>query len=220
MAEAHEHEGEDSRLLHRTLFFTDAVFAIVLTLLVLELKPPEARTPAEAIAGLAALTEHFVAFVMSFALVAVFWIAHMNTLRRLQQFDWMVAIVNLVFLLPICLLPFSSSLLGVAKFGFVAWRFYSWNLIATSLAMVALALVVTRDESLLSGGIAPRERAYRAVRAAAPGVAFAASLVLLEAGQTALARWALVLIFLQFLLAERFLKHRPKPPEPESAEAS
>ena len=86
--------------------------------------------------------------------------------------------------------------------------------------MVALALVVTRDEGRLTGGIAPKERAYRAVRAAAPGVAFAASLVLMENGQMLLARLALVLIFVQFLLAERFLKHRPKPAAAEPAEIS
>jgi uncharacterized membrane protein len=221
MTDEDDHESVNSRLLHRMLFFSDAVFAIVLTLLVLELRPPEAHSPAEAVAGLAGLAEHFVAFVTSFALVSVFWIAHMSTLRRLHRFDWPVAVTNLVVLAPICLLPFASSLLGAAKFGLVAWRFYSWNLIATSVAVVALVLAVNRGGGRLVGGNPPGEQVYRALRAAAPGVGFAVSLVCLEAGLIALARLAVLLIPLQILLADRFAnparKRVAKAPEPEEA---
>ena len=216
MADEDDHESVNSRLLHRLLFFSDAVFAIVLTLLVLELRPPEAQTPAEAIRGLAALTEHFIAFVMSFALVGVFWVAHMSTLRRLHRFDWPLAVMNLVFLLPICLLPFASSLIGSAKFGLVAWRFYCWNLIGTSIAMIALLLVATRAGGRLVGGVTPRERFYRAVRASAPGVGFTISLLLLETGNLWAARLAVLLIPVQLVLASRFLK--PPAPVAEAAE--
>ena len=56
------HENLDERLLHRMLFFSDAVFAIVLTLLVLELKPPEGGSVAEQARALAALTPRLFAF--------------------------------------------------------------------------------------------------------------------------------------------------------------
>lgn len=212
-------DAEDDRLLHRLLFFTDAVFAIVLTLLVLELRLPEASSGAELVRGLTEMVNHFIAFVMSFGLVSVFWLAHMNTVRRLAHFDWPTTIANLAFLLPVCLLPFASSLVGEARFGMVAWRFYCWNLIGTSAAMVALTLVVNRGQGHLVGGLAPRERVYRALRAASPGLAFAISLAGQQLGFDALAHFAPLLIPVIFLVAERFVKHRPVPiaePAPEA----
>jgi uncharacterized membrane protein len=209
--------GEDDRLLHRLLFFTDAVFAIVLTLLVLELRPPQVESAGELGRALAEMVNHFIAFLMSFALVSIFWLAHMNTVRRLSRFDWPTAIANLVFLLPVCLLPFASSLVGEARFGMVAWRFYCWNMIATSAAMVALTLVVNRGQGHAVGGLVPRDRLYRALRAASPGIAFAISLVAIEYQQRAISMYAPLLILVQFLLAERFVKPRPPKPVAEPA---
>jgi uncharacterized membrane protein len=207
--------GEDERL----LFFTDAVFAIVLTLLVLELRPPHAESAAELVRGLAEMVNHFIAFLMSFALVSVFWLAHMNTVRRLAHFDWPTAITNLAFLLPVCLLPFASSLVGEARFGMVAWRFYCWNLIGTSAAMIALTLVVNRGQGRLVGGLPPRERLYRLLRAASPGVAFAVSLLAIQYEQRTIGLLAPLLILVQFVIAERFVKGRPakRPAAPEAA---
>jgi uncharacterized membrane protein len=217
--------GEDDRLLHRLLFFTDAVFAIVLTLLVLELRPPEAKNAAELIHGLAEMINHFIAFMTSFALVSVFWLAHMNTMRRLSHFDWPTAIANLAFLLPVCLLPFASSLVGEARFGMVAWRFYCWTLIGASAAMMALTLVVHRGKGHLVGGVTPRERLYRVLRAASPGIAFAVSLVATEYQLRVLGLLSPLLIPVQFLIAERFVKPRPGPkpgddPTPDAAAES
>lgn len=215
MPEPGEIDHEDDRLLHRMLFFSDAVFAIVLTLLALELKPPHARDSVELARALVEMIGHFISFGISFALVAVFWVAHMNTLRRLSRFDWPTAWANLTFLLPVCLLPFASSLLGEAEFGTLAWRYYSWNLVISSLAMLALILVTTRDGGRLVGGLTSRERVYRAVRATSPGVAFAVSLIAVETGQLEIARFSPLLIPVQFLLAELFLKARPAKPAPD-----
>src|SRR5205809_1973061 len=90
-----KHETLEERMLHRALFFTDAVFAIVLTLLVLDLKPPLGVT---ATRGLTEMAGHLASFALSFTIISIFWLAHMNTTRRLIHFDWPVAIANLVFL--------------------------------------------------------------------------------------------------------------------------
>ena len=91
---AAEAESQDQPLLERLLLFSDAVFAIVLTILVLELRPPEAQTAAELKAGLMALTPNFVAFAMTFVVISIFWAAQMNTLRP-AQFAW--ALILLLF---------------------------------------------------------------------------------------------------------------------------
>ena len=84
MAEQHALErAPEMRMVDRMLFFSDAVFAIVLTLLVLELRPPEASDDAGLAIALKALSPKFFAFAASFALVSIFWTAHMAITRRL-----------------------------------------------------------------------------------------------------------------------------------------
>jgi uncharacterized membrane protein len=208
-------QAADDRLLHRLLFFTDAVFAIVLTLLVLELRPPEAHQAATMGDALAGMGDHFTSFGMSFALVAVFWAAHMNTLRRLSHFDWPTAWANFALLAPVCLMPFASSLLGEGRFGPGAWGVYAWVMIAASAANMVLWLTASRQGGRLMGGISGRERFYRAFRAAAPGLAFAIGLAALQVEQLRIAQFCWLMIPPLFLLAEWFVKPRaPKAPSP------
>lgn len=210
-------QAADDRLLHRLLFFTDAVFAIVLTLLVLELRPPETHGASSFATALAGMSNHFVSFGMSFALVAIYWAAHMSTLRRLAHFDWPTAWANIVFLAPVCLTPFASSLLGEGRFGALAWMFYAYVLIATSAANLILWLVVSRGGGRLMGGISGRERAYRALRAATPGLTFSGSLLALHFNQLRIAQFCWLLIPMILLLVERLV--RPRPAGAPSADA-
>jgi uncharacterized membrane protein len=167
-----EHEA-GARLLHRMVFFSDAVFAIVMTLLVLDLRPPPATSEAALRDGLIALAPTFGAFLMSFALTGVFWLAHMATVRRLVRFDPMVAVVNLLFLLVVTLMPFVSRLLGENFMSPVIWQVYCGALVAASITNVLLVLAVHRDGGRLVGGVSDRERIARVVPATAPGAAFA-----------------------------------------------
>jgi uncharacterized membrane protein len=199
-------EGLEARLLHRLLFFTDAVFAIALTLLVLELRPPQHGAAAQGAAGLQAMNGHLAAFAMSFALIAIFWAAHMNTTRRLVRFDWLSVLANVAFLFPVCLIPFVSAWLGGALDSAFAWTLYASVLVATSLGNVLLILVSSRDRGRLVGGITPRERLYYVSRASSPGLAFLLTLLLLGAGQLAWARFCFLLIPAFLLLEARFLR--------------
>ena len=207
-------EGEDDRLLHRMLFFTDAVFAIVLTLLALELKAPEAHDAAGLWRGLETMSGRFVAFGLSFAVVGIFWTAHMSTLRRLSRFDWPTAWVNLAFLAPICLMPFASALVGQAEFGSEAWQLYCQDLVLVSAANVALVLTSTRGGGRLTGGVSASDRTHRAIRAAAPGVAFSAGYLATRAGWIHLAQFCWLLIPVVFLLSRLALARHAKPAPP------
>jgi uncharacterized membrane protein len=205
-------ETLEHRLLHRLVFFTDAVFAIVMTLLVLELKPPEgAEHP-----HLPLLAGPFFAFALSFAIAGVFWIAHMATTRALRRFDWPTAIANLAFLLPICLIPFVSAWVGRAVTTNTAWGAYSLVLIGCSLTNAVLVLVQTRDGGRLMGGVTPRERVYRLGRALSPGLAWLIGLTGALAGEprVAMGCWILIPVFIR--LCTWFLK--PKPAKAAAAE--
>jgi uncharacterized membrane protein len=204
MSEQHDHL--DKRRLDRMLFFTDAVFAIVLTLLVLELKPPAGAAPA---AALAALAGPFLAFVLSFGIVGIFWVAHLATTQRLLRFDWAVTIVNLIFLLPICLVPFVSAWVGGALMGTDGWALYDLVMIACSAGNAALVFTQTRGGGrLMAGGVTVRERVYRMGRAVSPGLSFGVGLFGTLTGQVRFSQFAWVLIPIFLAACRLFL--RPK----------
>ena len=208
MSGQHDHNDHlEKRRLDRMLFFSDAVFAIALTLLVLELKPPHGATDAEHLAGFAALSGPLFAFVLSFTIVGIFWIAHMATTQRLLRFDWPVTIVNLVFLLPLCLIPFVSAWIGEALMGQAGWIAYDLVMIGCSVCNAILVFVQTRDGGrLMAGGVTPRERIYRLGRAASPGLSFAVGLAGVLAGRVGYSQFAWLLIPVFLLVFRWFLK--------------
>jgi uncharacterized membrane protein len=206
------HETVDERLLNRVIFFTDAVFAIVLTLMVLDLKPPPFRSPLGNGDAMRSMASHFFAMVMSFFVIGVFWIAHLATTRRMRHFDWPSAVANLVFMFPVCLLPFATAWWGQDLSAPFPWGMYCATMLACSLANLALVITVSRDGGRLMGGVTPRERLYRVMRAASPGVAFGLGLVLMSFHQLSFAQFCWVLIPVQIFVYERTLKPKALKP--------
>jgi Endosomal/lysosomal potassium channel TMEM175 len=206
-------KGPDGRMVDRMLFFSDAVFAIVLTLLVIELHPPHVA-PGDA--GFAAEARkailQIVFFAMSFGLVAIFWAAHMQVTRRLAVFDWPMAWANLVLLFPIALMPFASAGLMVQGINVFSWQVYCAVLVAASLAQTGLWLVASRGGGRFMGGVHWKEWAFRTLRGLSPGIAFAAGYAGASLGRLDLAIWCWVLIFPLVLMAGALFGGRhPKP---------
>ncbi|HVY83905.1 MAG TPA: TMEM175 family protein [Caulobacterales bacterium] len=205
--------GADARLADRMLFFTDAVFAIVLTLLALELRPPEAaiRDEAALLQGIADQARYFASFAISFALGAAFWLAHLRTSRLIRVFDWPTAIVNLVHLLTVALLPFAAALLGQHIYSAVAFSGYGVVIVLVSFTGALFWLTATRGKGRIVGGISTRQRIAGAIRAGAIGVAFVVGLVLIHYGEVMLARFCWVLIFPLLLIARLIGGKQPRP---------
>src|SRR2546427_490767 len=92
--------GIDGRRTHRP---SDGVFAIALTLLVLDLRlPPLAGHWASALGqALAADAPRFVAFVISFEVIGIFWLAHLRLFSVIARYDRGLAFINLLFLMSI-----------------------------------------------------------------------------------------------------------------------
>lgn len=200
----------DHRMIERLLFFSDAVIAIVVTLLVLELRPPEVHGIGELAAALQALTPKFVAFAGTFAIVIVFWAAHLAITRRLRVFDWAVIWVNALFLFAVATLPFASALIG--EYGSVgaAWQVYCVALMAASFSQALLVLVSTRGGGRLVDGVTGREIVWRFLRAVSPGAAFTVGLVLSLQGSGQLAALCWTLIPPLLLVAGLFQPPKPK----------
>lgn len=95
--------------------FTDGVFAIIITLLVLELKVPHVELPVTVdslLEALAHLAPKFIAWVISFAIVGVIWVNHHRIFHSLKFIDHNFFWLNLNLLLWTSFIPFPTALVG------------------------------------------------------------------------------------------------------------
>jgi uncharacterized membrane protein len=100
---------------HRVDALSDGVFAIVMTLLVLELKIPDLpRAAGVAEIGKALVHEGpvFFSFVITFMFASLFWYLHHVLLNFVREFKPRLVVLNLAFLMFVALLPFSVGMLG------------------------------------------------------------------------------------------------------------
>ncbi|MDH6180276.1 putative membrane protein [Microbacteriaceae bacterium SG_E_30_P1] len=95
----------------RMVFFSDAVFAIAMTLLVIDLAVPEDRhgTAGEVLLN---LWPNFLAYVLSFTIIAINWLGHYRRFRVIKTHDSRLMLLNLTLLFFVALLPFPTSLLS------------------------------------------------------------------------------------------------------------
>lgn len=100
---------KEAQHLHRLILFSDAVFAIAITLLAIEIHPPEHW---HGVADLFAQMQHkLMAYAVSFAVVGIYWISHRRTYSRLRRADGALDVLNLVMLGLLALLPLATELL-------------------------------------------------------------------------------------------------------------
>jgi uncharacterized membrane protein len=96
----------------RTEAFSDGVIAIAITLLVLDIKVPEPGTHGRLGQALADQWPSYAAYVVSFVTIGIIWINHHATLHRVRRIDQGLLVLNLLLLLTIGVLPFTTSLMA------------------------------------------------------------------------------------------------------------
>lgn len=106
----HFSDDEDRRYISdRLVFFSDAVIAIAMTLLALELPVPQGRTNAEVWHSFASMLHaQYLNFVISFVVIGVFWMAHHQFFRKIHAVDATTRRLNLIWLLLIVVVPFAT----------------------------------------------------------------------------------------------------------------
>jgi uncharacterized membrane protein len=138
---AFDHHDRTEFQLERLILFTDAVFAIAITLLAIEIKIPEFEgrpTDAEVWKRIIWLTPKFVGFLVGFAVIAIYWTAHHRIFRFVRSYDQKLLWLNILFLLFIVLMPFSSGLFSSYPTVKAPFTIYALNIIFTALAQISV----------------------------------------------------------------------------------
>jgi uncharacterized membrane protein len=103
---------ERGRDLDRVVFFSDAVFAIAMTLLALTLQLPAHTTDAGVAHALGKALPSIYTYALSFAVVAVYWLVHHRMFRHIDRIDGTLLVLNLCLLGSVAFVPFPTSVLG------------------------------------------------------------------------------------------------------------
>jgi uncharacterized membrane protein len=98
--------------LERLILFSDAVFAIAITLLVIEIKIPELHenvSDRALLQSLAHLIPKFIGFIVSFMMIGLYWTVHHRMFGFVTSYSPKLLVLNLVFLFFVALMPFSTG---------------------------------------------------------------------------------------------------------------
>ena len=145
-------EGTDRHALPLDRFnaFSDGVFAIAITLLVLEITVPREGVPLWH--ALSAQWPEFLGYYISFAFIGGIWITHSGVTKYMRRGDTVVYTLNLVLLLLVGLLPFATSLMVTHLTGAdaqLAALLYGVDLLLASLVLSLLIIYLAREPALL-----------------------------------------------------------------------
>jgi uncharacterized membrane protein len=138
--------------------FSDGVFAIAITLLVLELHVPEGGD--DLLRELGAQWAHYLGYFVSFAFIGGVWMGHSNLTRFVKATDQVMMGLNLVLLLFVSLLPFTTSLFAthLGEGGqHVAVVIFGLNLTLASLMVSVMFRYAASTEGVASDDAADRE---------------------------------------------------------------
>jgi uncharacterized membrane protein len=177
----------------RVLTLSDGVFAIVLTLLVLEIQVPDLAQGQTLRDALQEVRPSFIAFLISFVVVAIAWAGHRDLFALIRRTNRMLVWLNILYLLPLSILPFGASLIARYDEEPVALEMYGILLVAITLTRLAMWWYATGRSHLLVAPVSERFRRDAFVIAAVPGVAYALAFAIAdEAPRASLAIYAAV----------------------------
>jgi len=132
--------------LERIIFFSDAVFAIIITIMVLDVKLPDVvkySTESEAKSAFLQVLPKLTAFIVTFFVVGRFWMRHLRIFSYLKDYNAPLVFINLLFLLSVSLYPFALSFIfNGGRLMQYTWVVYTY---------ISIINFTTFTETLLTG---------------------------------------------------------------------
>jgi uncharacterized membrane protein len=197
-------EQTDELGLERIVFFSDAVFAIAITLLALEIRLPESETvltDSQLLQQLGGMWQRYLGYFLSFMVIGVFWMAHHRKFRLIKRYDNRLMLLNIVLLMVIAFIPFPTSLISEYP-GSVPTSVYAGTMIVGELLFLFIWWYASYNNRLIDPHLDARQRRRQFVGPIATGVVFLASIGVAFLDPT-LAKFSWILIMPVSLYANR-----------------
>jgi len=194
--------------------FSDGVFAVAITLLVLDITLAHHAGRGRLWAELGELKYHYAAYAISFLTIGIMWVSHHHLMTKLATVDHALLYRNLALLAVICFIPFPTSVLSEYVHGQggsnmrAAVSLYGITLTALSVAFLALWVHVYRSPEIRSAGVTQSDVRADTLRA---GVSFVLDVV--ATALTPVAPWVSLGIFTALVIVYAVARPRARPPE-------
>lgn len=197
-------EFEDGRDLDRVVFFSDAVFAISMTILALTLSLPAGTTDAEVTKALDNAIPSIFTYALSFAVIAIYWLAHHRMFRYIRRLDATLLVLNLAALGAVAFVPFPTSVLGDHGSTTAAVVFYAATMGVLGGLVSAFWIYASHDRRFIKATTPPLFVKHALWRAITIPAVFVASIPIAFADPHAAEWFWLMIVVVRLLLRRQY----------------
>lgn len=159
--------------LERLVFFSDAVFAIAITLLALEIRLPsteELFTDNQLLLTLMAIWPKYLSFAVSFLVIGVFWMGHHRKFRFIRRYDANLLLLNILLLMGVAFIPFPTSVISEYS-NRAATIFYAAVMVVVGLLNAGVWVYASHRNRLIDPDFTTQHRRRETMRAmVVPGI--------------------------------------------------
>ena len=126
----------------RLTAFTDGVLAVIITIMVLELRPP----PGAGFQQLLALWPGYLSYVLSFIYIAIYWNNHHHFFQLVKRVDGAILWANMHLLFWLSIVPFATAWMGEHLFAAAPTALYGFALLGSAVAWYLMQTVIIRRQ--------------------------------------------------------------------------
>ena len=145
-------ESESGKDRDRIVNLSDGVFAIAITLLILDIRVPdipEKMVASQLPGALVSLWPNYLGYFLSFVGISVFWVVHHSIFRSIRAYDRALLYLNFLFLMVVAFVPFPTSLLGEYGDHQLPVAIYAATLAVGRLLLTAMHWYSVRNDRLV-----------------------------------------------------------------------
>ncbi|MGA2934311.1 MAG: TMEM175 family protein [Methanomicrobiales archaeon] len=191
----------------RLMSFSDGIFTIAITLLILEIRLPEipsAEIDARFLESMVAISPKILGLILSFFIIAMYWLSYHRIFHFIREIDRILVQWNTLFLFCIVFMPFPTYLLGLYGDHYTIVIFYAANIAVSSAILSRMWIHASKGHHLIDPDLDDDFIRYLSIRSLIPVAVFALSIfIAIFSPLLAMLAWVLN-FFVVYVIYSRF----------------